>query len=81
MKYLVQYELDGHWITIARRSGFRGACAKARSEGRAMKWAHHTSVIQDGDPEILRLCAENSFQLRPDPNRRPNQPNHNEKTA
>jgi hypothetical protein len=64
MRYLIQYELDGQWFTCARRKNFKDACAKARSEGRAMKWAHMTSIIKDGDPEILRRTAEDNFGLR-----------------
>jgi hypothetical protein len=64
-KYLIQYELDGKWITCATRSTFAAACAKARSEGRSMKWAHMTSIIRDGDPELLRRTAEDNFELRP----------------
>lgn len=62
-KYLIQYEIDGQWHTIAKRSRFASACSKARSEGRAMKWAHMTSVIKEGDPEVLRRTAENNFEL------------------
>lgn len=62
-KYLIQHELDGVWHTIAQRSDFRAACALARKEGRDMKWAHMTSVIRDGDPEILRRTSENNFAL------------------
>lgn len=64
MKYLIQYELEGQWITCATRSTFQSACAKARSEGRAMKWVYMTSVIREGDPEILRRMAEDNFDLR-----------------
>jgi hypothetical protein len=64
MKYLVQYDLEGSWITIASRANFAAACSKARSEGRAMRWAHHTSVIRQGDPEILRRLAEDNFRLK-----------------
>lgn len=63
MKYLIQYELDGKWITCATRSTFASACSKARSEGRAMKWAHMTSIIREGDPELLRRTAEDNFEL------------------
>jgi hypothetical protein len=28
-----------------------------------MKWAHMTSIIKDGDPEILRRRAEDNFEL------------------
>ena len=62
MQYLVQYELDGQWITCARRKNFKSACAKARKEGREMKWAHMTSVIRDGAPELLRYRAEENFK-------------------
>lgn len=64
MKYLIQYELEGQWITIRTARRFQTACAVARSEGRAMKWAHMTSVIREGDPEILRRLAEDNFELR-----------------
>lgn len=62
--YLIQYEIDGQWFTYARRSNFRAACSKARSERRAMKWAHMTSIIKEGDPEILRRTEEENFGLR-----------------
>ena len=62
--FLVQYELDGVWHTIAKRSSFKAATAKALYEGRAMKWAHQTSVIREGDPEALRYRAEDGFTLR-----------------
>ena len=63
-KYLVQYELDGQWFTCATRQKFNAARSKARSEGRAMKWQHMTSIIKEGDPEILRRRAEDNFSLR-----------------
>jgi hypothetical protein len=62
--FLIQYEIDGQWFTCARRKSFRAACTRARGEGRAMKWAHQTSIIKDGDPEILRRRAEDNFSIR-----------------
>lgn len=62
-KYLIQYEVDGNWYTCAKRGTFGSACAKARSEWRAMKAAHDVSVIRDKDPEILRRTMENNFKL------------------
>lgn len=64
MNYLIQYEINGQWFTCARRQSFKAACSKARSEGRAMKWAHQTSIIKFGDPELLRRHAEDNFALR-----------------
>ena len=61
--YLVQYEIDGRWHTIRKCKSFDAACALARKEGRAMKWAHMTSIIREGDPELLRRTADNDFQL------------------
>jgi len=60
----VQDVIDGQWFTCATRAKFQAACLKARSEGRAMKWARMTSIIKDGDPEILRRRAEDNFSLR-----------------
>ena len=63
--YLVQYNHDGTWYTIAKRSKFKAACAKARSEYRAMKGAYMTAVIgaSDLDAPILRRTMENNFTL------------------
>ena len=63
MKYLIQYELDGQWITIATRKTFDAAKAKAKAEHKAMSGAHETSVIRDGDPEIIRRKTCDKFQL------------------
>jgi len=63
--FLVQWELDGIWHTIAKRSDFKAACAKARAEYRAMRGAHMTAVIgsADVDAPILRRTMENNFTL------------------
>ena len=62
-KYLIQYELDGEWHTCATRKNFDAAKAKARSEYRAMKGAHMTAILREGNPPILRRTFENNFQL------------------
>jgi hypothetical protein len=62
-RYLIQYELDGQWITCAIRKTFYSAKAKAKSERKAMNGARETSVIRDGDPECLRRKACEQFQL------------------
>ena len=62
-RYLIQYELDGQWITCATRKNFDAAKAKAKAELRAMNYAHETSVIREGDPEILRRKTCEKFQL------------------
>jgi hypothetical protein len=62
-RYLIQYELDGQWITIATRKTFDAAKAKAKAERKAMNGAHETSVIREGDPEILRRKNCEQFQL------------------
>ena len=63
--YLVQYNHDGTWYTIAKRSKFKAACVKARSEYRAMKGRFITAVIgvSDLDAPILRRTMENNFTL------------------
>ena len=61
--YLIQMELDGAWVTIATRGNFDAACKKAKAEQRAMRNAHETSVIREGDPEILRYLTCEQFQL------------------
>ena len=63
MKYLIQFELEGQWITCATRKTFDAAKAKARAERKAMRGAHETSVIREGDPEILRYKTCEQFQL------------------
>lgn len=62
-RYLIQYELDGQWITCATRKTFDAAKAKAKAERKAMNGAHETSVIREGDPEILRRKTCEQFQL------------------
>jgi hypothetical protein len=62
-RYLIQYELDGQWITIATRKTFDAAKAKAKAERKAMNGARETSVIREGDPEILRRKTCEQFQL------------------
>jgi hypothetical protein len=63
MKYLIQYHLDGQWVTCATRKTFDAAKAKAKAERKAMSGAHETSVIREGDPEILRRKTCEQFQL------------------
>ena len=63
MKYLIQFDLDGQWITIATRKSFDAAKAKAQAERKAMRGARETSVIREGDPEILRRKTCEQFQL------------------
>lgn len=63
MKYLIQYHLDGEWITCATRGNFNAAKAKARKERASMNGAHETSIIRDGDPETLRRKTCENFQL------------------
>jgi hypothetical protein len=62
-RYLIQYELDGQWITCATRKTFDAAKAKAKAERKAMNGAHETSVIREGDPECLRRKTCELFQL------------------
>lgn len=62
-RYLIQYELDGKWITIATRKGFGAAKAKAKADRKAMSGAHETAVIRENDPEILRRKTCEQFQL------------------
>ena len=62
-KYLVQFELDGQWITCATRKTFDAAKAKAKAERKAMNGARETAVIREGDPEILRRKTCEQFQL------------------
>jgi len=63
--YLIQYELGGEWYTIARRSRFADATAKARAEYRAMKCAHMTAIIREDDLDapLLRATFEDNFKL------------------
>jgi hypothetical protein len=65
-KYLVQYEIDGQWFTCAKRASFKSACAKARSEARAMKYAHPTSIIRedDTDAEFFRRRTADNFEIQ-----------------
>jgi hypothetical protein len=62
-RYLIQYELDGQWITCATRNTFDAAKTKAKAERKAMAGARETSVIRDGDPECLRRKTCEQFQL------------------
>jgi len=62
-RYLIQYELDGQWITCATRKTFDAAKAKAKAERKAMNGARETSVICEGDPEILRRKTCEQFKL------------------
>ena len=62
-KWNVQFELDGEWITIATCRTFDIACRVAEKERSAMKAAHETAVIREGDPEILRRKTCEQFQL------------------
>jgi len=62
-RYLIQYELDGEWITCATRKTLNAAKAKAKAERKAMNGARETSVIGDGDPECLRRKTCEKFQL------------------
>ena len=59
---VVRFELnsDGEWV----RSGPSDFTFEHDAQGRLMKWAHMTSIIKDGDPEILRRRAEDNFSLR-----------------
>lgn len=61
--YLIQMDLDGAWVTIATRTTYDAACKKARTEQRAMRNAHETSVIREGDPECLRRKTCEQFEL------------------
>ena len=61
--YLVQFELDGQWVTCATRKNFNAAKAKAAAERKAMCGARETSVIRDGDPECLRRKTCEKFEL------------------
>ena len=63
MKYLIQFELEGQWITIATRKSFNAAMVKAKAERKAMNGAHETSVLREGDPECLRRKTCENFQL------------------
>ena len=62
-RYLIQYELDGEWITCATRKTFDAAKAKAKAERKAMAGARETSIIREGDPECLRRKTCEQFQL------------------
>ena len=64
-KYLIQYQIDGKWITCATRTGFKAATAKARSEFRAMKGAFMTAVIREDDEAspILRRRFDFNFEI------------------
>ena len=61
--YLIQMELDGEWVTIARRSNFDAAKAKARAEWKAMKAVRETSIIGEDDQECLRRKISEQFQI------------------
>ena len=61
--YLIQFELDGAWITCATRKTYAAAKAKAKAERKAMNGAHETAIIREGDPEILRRKTCEQFQL------------------
>jgi hypothetical protein len=61
--YLIQFELDGQWHTIATRKSFDSAKAKAKSERRGMNGVYETSIIREGDPESLRRKTCDNFQL------------------
>ena len=63
MKYLIQFELEGQWITIATRKSFNAAMVKAKAERKAMNGARETSVLREGDPECLRRKTCENFQL------------------
>lgn len=63
MKWLVQFNLDGEWVTIARRSKFADAVRKARDEYRAMRRSHMTAVILEDDPPMLRRQLCENFKL------------------
>lgn len=63
MKWMVQFNLDGEWVTIARRSKFADAVRKARSEYRAMRGARMTAVILEDDPPLLRRQLCENFKL------------------
>jgi len=62
-RYLIQYELDGQWITCATRKSYDAAKAKAKAERKAMAGAHETSVLCEGDPECLRRKTCEQFEL------------------
>lgn len=62
-RYLIQFELDGQWITCATRKTFDAAVAKAKAERKAMNGARETSIICEGDPECLRRKTCEQFQL------------------
>jgi hypothetical protein len=62
-RYLIQYELDGQWITIATRKNFYAAAAKAKAERKAMNGAHETAIIREGDPESMRRKTCENFEL------------------
>lgn len=62
-RYLIQFELDGTWVTCATRSTFTAAKSKAKTERDAMKGARETSIILEGDPECLRYMTSENFQL------------------
>jgi len=62
-RYLIQFELDGQWFTIATRRSYYAAKAKAKAERKAMAGARETSIIRDGDPECLRRKTCEKFQL------------------
>jgi hypothetical protein len=61
--YLIQFELDGQWITCATRKTYDAAKSKAKEERKAMNGARETSVIRVGDPECLRRKTCEQFQL------------------
>jgi len=71
--WLVRLELDGVWhtcktesgkdIKCGGRNGFKNACKRATEEGRAMKWAHMTAVVEERWAHYAgeHLTAENNF--------------------
>ena len=65
MKWLIQFDLDGRWVTIARRGNFTDACRKGWVEYRAMKGQREVSIIREDDLDspILRRFAADNFKL------------------
>lgn len=68
--WLVRYELDGVWHTCKTDNGrdiksknFKAACKRALEEGRAMKHAHMTAVVEEKWAHYPgeHLTAENNF--------------------
>ena len=62
-RYLVQFCLDGVWLTIATCKTLKTACAVAKKEFLAMNRVYETSVIRDGDSECLRRQTCENFEL------------------